>query len=568
MGSGKPRIRARVLPLRSPLRLGALLALVAVMSCSDPAAAFRAALADLDGAIDSAPTRSSASLGGVFARAERKARSAENWVSLLKRARRSEAMGDRGRLALVAGHALARGPASEGLDACIADAFIRSGQPSRALDLFGRGLSRESRPTLWAEAVIASLEDGSLPPANRTASTFGRLAEITGDPRLFIDAAALSLAEGDRMAARAWLDRASGKKASVPAALLWDSGQYRELASLEKRLPSASEFKLMGDAAWILGDGEGAERRWRSAIAADPASSWRSYASLAALDGGTVSADQPGLFDDSGNFRELDDDSLGTAIRSSPRRAEAARLYREMLAVFPGDRGARIAYGAALARAGRKDEAAAFIEGKAATAPGHAGASVGANGAMAESLDSRALREWLGVGAALWPEGRLAAEVMRAIEARPDDAMLLDDGQALLISRGYYDDFLAVHAKAGKADRHYPRRALFDAYAAIAGGDMGRAAAILEEGAEGAGGAEGLFALAMLRDGTGDHAAAADLLQKALAVAGDPPVRCAVLKELGRIADSEGDEGKADGYYALAYLAYPSDTEAARLSHR
>lgn len=555
MESGKPRSRARVLLLRPSLRAVALLALVALVSCGDPAAAFRSKLRNLDRVLDSAAAPQEASFGPAFARVERAARTAEDWLSLMKRARRSEAMGDRGRLSLVAGHALERAPASEGLRACIADAFIRNGQPARALALFGQGLSREARPDLWAEAVIASLEGGSLPPALRTAATFGSLAEITGDGRLFIDAAALSLSEGDRLAARAWLDRARGEGRAAPAALLWDSGQYRELASLEKRLPSAAELKLMGDAAWVLGDLEGAERRWRNAIAADPESSWRSYASLAALDGGTVTADQPGLFDDAGNFRELDDSSLGFELRSQPQRADAARLYREMLAAFPGDPGARIAYGAALARAGRKGEAASFIEAKA-------GAS------MAESLDSRALREWLGVGAALWPEGRLVAEIMRAIEARPDDAMLLDDGLALLLSRGYYDDFLAVHAKAEAAGRTYPRRALFDAYAAIAVGDMERAAGLLADGGAGAGGVEGLFALAILRGRAGDHAAAADILQKSLAVAGEPPLRCAILKELGRIEDVRGNARKANGYYAMAHLAYPSDTEAARLSHR
>lgn len=561
MESGKTRSRARSLPSLPTFRLGAALLLAAALSvaCGDPEAAFRSARSALDSALDAfADNAGGEAPATAFSRAERRARSAEDWVSLLKRARRAEALGDRGRYVLVALHASERGPRSEALLVAEADAFLRSGEPERALSLFGTGLSAETRPALWAEAALSSLRAGRLPAAARRAATFGKLAEVSGEPRLYVDAAALALSEGDRLAARSWLDRARSGGVTVPAALLWDSGQYEVLAALKDERPSARVRKLMGDAAWVLGDGGNAERLWRSSLAGDPAASWRNYVSIAALDGGTVSADQSGLFDDQGNFREIGDSELGGELRLSGRRAESAGLYASMIRLFPAERGVLVSYAAALARAGKKDSALVFLDRAAGT-----GAA-----SLAEDPDSRALRAWLGTGAALWPEGRLAAEILRAVESRPGDAMLLDDGLALLFSRGYYDDFLAVHAGAEKAGLSYPRRVLFDAYAAIVGGDLASAKDILEGGGAGAGGSEGLFALALLRDNAGEPAAAMDILEKALAVSTNPQLRCDVLKEMARIADSEGDAGKANGYYAMAHLADPSDTEAARLSHR
>ena len=566
MESGKPRSRASRFACPSPLRFGAALLLSAALStaCGDTEAAFRSARSSLDSSLDAwAAEAGPERLGTAFAQAERKARSAEDWVSLLKRARRAEALGDRGRYALVAQHALDHGPGSESLLAAEADAFLRGGQPERALALFGKGLSAESRPGLWAEAALASLKAGTLPPSAKNAANLARLAGISGDSRLYIDAAALALSEGDRLAARSWLDKARAGGLAVPVALLWDAGQYEVLAGLGYERPSARQRKFMGDAAWVLGDPVKAERLWRSSLAADPAFSWRNYVSIAALDGGTLSAGQRGLFDDEGDFREMDDAELGGELRLSGRHAESAELYASLLRVFPAERGALVAYAAALARSGKKAEALVFMD-RAAAGPGR---QVPDATFLAADPDSRVLREWLGTGAALWPEGRLAAEVLRAIELRPDDVRLLDDGLALLFSRGYYDDFLAVHARAEKADIHYPRRVLFDAYAAMARGDLARARTLLESGGEGAGGAEGLFALALLRDDAGEAEEAMDILEKALAVSSEPPVRCDVLKEMGRIADSQGDAHAAKGYYAMAHLADPSDTEAARLSH-
>jgi len=537
------------------------------MACGDAESAFRSARGNLDSVLDGFSGQAgSRELGDAFSRAERKARSAEDWVSLLKRARLAETRGDRGRYELVAQHALERGPRAEALLAAEADAFLRGGRPEQALALFGAGLSAEAHPVLWAEATLASLRAGSLPPASYKASTFARLAGTTGDPRLYIDAAALALSEGDRLAARSWLDRARAGGATVPPSLFWDSGQYAVLAALRDERPSARQQKLMGDAAWILGDAAGAERLWRAALTADPASSWRNYVSIAALDGGTVSGNQAGLFDDQGDFRELGESELGGELRLSPMHKESAQLYASMLRLFPSERDALVAYAAALARAGRKDEALDFMD-RAVAGTGRPAAD-GAAAFLAKGSDSRTLRAWLGAGAALWPEGRLAAEILRAIEERPEDALLLDDGLALLLSRGYYEDFLVVHERAEKAGLSYPRRLLFDAYAAMARGDLGRAREMLEGGGEGSGGAEGLFALALLRDRAGEPAAARDILGKALAVSTDPRMRCDVLKEMARIADSQGDARAANGYYSMAYLADPSDTEAARLSHR
>ena len=217
---------------------------------------------------------------------------------------------------------------------------------------------------------------------------------------------------------------------------------------------------------------------------------------------------------------------------------------------FPAERAARVCYAAALARSGRTSEAEAIA------------------GADSTGLDARELRSWLGLGAALWPSGRLAAEILRALEAHPDDEALLAAGLGLLLSRGYYEDFLAIQAKAARKELSYPREALYSAYAAIAKGDFPGAEAILGAGGEGTSGLEGLFVQALLLESGGDNAGAAERLGRALAISSDPAIRCSILKELGRVSESAGDIRSAGRYYAEAHLEYPSDTEAARLSHR
>jgi hypothetical protein len=141
-------------------------------------------------------------------------------------------------------------------------------------------MSAEARPALWAEAFLSSM---SAPGFTAKASDYGRLADISGDPRPFLGAALSSLAEGDKPAAEAWLEKALSGGASVPPELLWDCGLYEILANRSDAASGSAEIALMGDAAWMSGDVELAKRRWTRSIALGPKASWKPYANLALL---------------------------------------------------------------------------------------------------------------------------------------------------------------------------------------------------------------------------------------------------------------------------------------------
>jgi tetratricopeptide (TPR) repeat protein len=537
-----------------PHALGTSLVLAAflfLVSCGDPGAAFRAGLDRLDA--DLAAGQPSAPWASDFGRAARKARSAEDWVSLLARARKAESLGDKGRYAELAFKALSKGPKdSAELGMAEADAMLRSGRPAEALELFGASLSAEEKPGLWAEAMVAALRDGSLPGRLRLPGNFGRLAAITGEARFYLDAAALSLVAGDRLGAGSWLKRAMAAGLEPPAGLLWDAGLYAELSGLADGKPSASRRLLMADAAWMMGDAASASRRWDACIRLDPLVSWRPYASLAALSGGLLPtrARALGAFAEDGDFREADDEELRLEAGEASRSARSAHYYEAMARAFPDDAGARTARAAALARAGRTAEARSIL------------------GEAPPEADARTLREWLGVGAEVWPEGRLTSEAIRMAAAHPLDSGLVQEAMVLLLDRGYYDDFLALWEGAGRRGLEYPLRPLLSVYAALATGGGAAALALLDAGGPGLDGVEGHFARAVIKSDSGDFSGAEASLKSALNLAAGPALRCRILKALGQAADGQGDRRKAAGYYAQAHVADPADTEAARLANR
>ena len=130
-------------------------------------------------------------------------------------------------------------------------------------------MSPEARPSLWAEAFS--------PPGARDRrdrrgglADYSRLAEVTGDPRPYLGAAALALASGDRLAARAWLEKALAGGAQAPPELLWDCGLYETLAARPDQGSGPDELALMGDAAWMSDDSSLARSRWERAIRLDP----------------------------------------------------------------------------------------------------------------------------------------------------------------------------------------------------------------------------------------------------------------------------------------------------------
>ena len=558
MESGRPSRTARGRKLSFGAAALAVAFALFVLSCGDREAAFRAALGGLDAAFQA--SSEAPSWAGAFDRAVRRASGPKDWLSLLARARHADLSGDAGRYSSIAELALARVPASREVAMVAADAFIRDGKPERALALFAGRLSKEDEPGLWAEAVVKCLDRGVLPPDESTPQTWADLAAILEDPALYKDAALASLVGGDGLAAQYWLRKAIDLGLSPEAEMLWDSGMYAWLSRLPDAGAAAKDLRLMGDASWHEGDLASARSRWTRAVELDPRGSWRTWASLAALAGGRirVNGDTGRLFDTRGNFRSEADEGASGSPSDAAALAESSRLYARMIALFPNDPGARIEYAAALVRAGRKPEAASFLPDET-WKPGKA--------AQAVPLEPRLARARLIVGAAVWPETRLVPECLRATELFPGDAEMEDVVLSLLLERGYYDDFLVVFDEGSKRGLEWRDKPFHAALAALARGRDAEADTLLR-GAGAAAGLPAAFASALLDEKRGDYPAARDTLVSALPLANDAATRAAVLKELGRVQDGLGDPRKADGYYAAAAEADPSDAEAVRLAHR
>jgi tetratricopeptide (TPR) repeat protein len=437
--------------------------------------------------------------------------------------------------------ALKAEPRSADLALAGCDAYLQAGRPEKALALFGPALEREERPELWALSFISALRHGRLPAEDRKPEAFGFLAEAAHRPRFFIDAAALSLETGDGLAARSWIGRAREAGLSVPAPLLWDAGLVEELATGEDARVGAGELRLMADAAWLGGDRPKAVLRWKRALALDPRGSWRTWASLASVEGEDLSK--------SGDPELAFLSQAGQAVARVP----SAGRYEAMISLFPASPGARAAYAAALARGGREAEALPLLELRG----GEAGAG-----------DTRELVDRLRVGAALWSEGRLVAEGIALVDSRPTDSRALGPVLDLFLERGYYEDFLALLGSGVSRGLDWPRRAFHAACGELLAGEASKAEAGLVRASASEPVPDAPYALAVLAERSGRVEEARARLATALGRSADPRERCAIYKELGRTEDRAGRREAAVAAYRAAAAADPSDAEASRLARR
>jgi tetratricopeptide (TPR) repeat protein len=512
------------------LALASLLAVAALAACGAGveqrlAAAFASSLSSLDEALLSPQAKA---LDSAFSRAFRSARSPSDWLCLLKRAKASEAKGDAGRYEAAADRALKAFPRSDPVAAAAAQAYLRHGHPRKALSLFGRALSIEARPKLWAEAFLASMRE---PGFEATSSEYGRLADIAGDPGPFLGAAAAALATGDRLAAAAWLERARSGGAWAPPELLWDCGLYEELANRSDSSAGSAELALMGDAAWKSGEVELAKRRWARAIALGPSLSWKPYANLALLSG-----------------------SRGELAASYWARLRSAFLASPP---SPEREGALGSYAAYLAREGQDAEALSALKG--GSAPGSSDSTrSGASGRLA-ALE-------LAIRGRSMPEGRYAVELERLASQRPDDSEVMGAALRALAQRGMYGE--AALLEQGAARRKLPLEYgwFYGSASLAARGDYRGAVSAIRAGGPGSEGAEGRFALASLLSATGDPVGAAAEYSRAAATARGSRDKCAALKALGRELGAAGDSAGAARAYRGALAADPSDAEAAILA--
>jgi tetratricopeptide (TPR) repeat protein len=478
------------------------------------AAAFASSLEKVDESIRSSETKN---IDGAFAHACRKAGTASNWLSILKRAESAGDAESGKRLAAAAARAHAAFPRSMAVNAAAAHAYLRSGRAREALAMFGTVMPADTRPELWAEAFVASKAERDF---EARPSDYARLAEAMGDPRPFLGAAAASLGSGDRLSASAWLEKAVKGGASAPIELLWDCGLYAEILERPDAAPTSVELELMGDTAWKTGDIELAKRRWTRAIALGPKSSWRPYANLALLSGTEGGAAE--------NYWLR----LKSAFLSDPPSAKREE--------------ALCSFAAHLARTGQEKEALAVLRG-------------GGNSGSLAVLG-------LAIRASKMTEEKYAIELERLAAQRPDDSEVMSAALRELARRGMYAEVVTL--REGAARRKLPlKQEWFYAAATLAArGDYKAATSVLKSGAGGSSSAEGSFALGSLLAAMGEHGASAREYSSAAAAAHEDRDRCKALKALGRELAASGDAAGAMQAFKKASVADPSDSEAVILA--
>jgi tetratricopeptide (TPR) repeat protein len=509
----------------------ALLAALALSSCGAAmekrrAEAFGASLAQLDFLL---AAQSLPKLEAAFAKAYSLARGSGEWLSLLKRGRSAEAAGEGGRYASTADRARKALPKSEAVAASAAHAYLRSGRSVEALALFGGALSPSARPSLWAEAFILSAQastsgQASSAPVPRS-EDYGRLAEITGDARVLLGAAVISLAAGDKVAAASWLRKGLVAGAEPSPALLWDAGLYEELASLPDGAAGAEGLATMGDAAWAVGDPDLAKRRWGSSVSLSPRRSWKPYADLALASGRETEAEA----------------SYWARLKAAFLSAPASSARDEALAAY-------VAY---LAREGRDAEALAALKG---SSPAPGGAVAGSLALMAAIIEGRALSE-----------GRYVAELERLAAERPDDTRIMGAVLRELLARGLFEEVEVLERSAARRGLRLEYGWFFEAAVLAARGDSAAAYAAIAGAGRDAGTA-GTYALGGLLADMGKHAEAATAYSRAASAASSGRERCAAYKALGRELGDTGDARGASLAYRAAAAADPADAEAAALA--
>jgi hypothetical protein len=411
--------------------------------------------------------------------------------------------------------------------AVAAQAYLRNGESAKALVLFGQAMSAQARPALWAESFIAAHSGGSAASGSvlsAKSEDYARLAEVSGEPKALLGAAAIALASRDKSAAAAWLRKAVAKGVRPQAELLWDCGLYDELASSSDIDSNSRDLALMGDAAWLSSSRDLAKRRWERSVALAPRRSWKTYEKLALVSEGEVGQSYWAR--------------LRSAFFSAPSSVERD--------------GALGAYVGFLMREGRESEALAIL--KQSTTGSSNGALPGKLAILELALRSSSM-----------PEGRLASQYEALAAQRPLDPEVMGAALRTLSRRGMYGEVAVLREGAKRRGLKLEYGWYYDAEILAARGELPKALDVIK--AAGAPGAEGLFALGSLYGALGDMTASADAYSKA-AVAANGEERCEAYKALGSSLGSSGDGEGASRAYQAALAAWPDDAEAAMLARQ
>ena len=332
MPSGKRSPRLPELPraaLRTLAPLPALAALAALLGSCYPGAGFERTLRRLDDGDHDAARASRLLDAGA-----RRARSSSDWLRLLSRAFLvSERTENPSLAALTVDRARKAYPTYEDIALAACRAYIDAGRPGAALALFPAPLDPALRPSWFAEAFLEEYRRSGRTSASTDEDALLRVAEASGRGEPAVNAALLRMRAGDREGA-AWFVRRGIELGAAPDPdLAWDAGVLSSILSDPVRASGGRDLERRADAALLLGERDWAREYLTELILADPAYSWKAYASLAALE-------------------------------DDPERADY--WYDRMASEFPSDPEAFRARAAHLARTGREGRALEGLE----SAPG------------------------------------------------------------------------------------------------------------------------------------------------------------------------------------------------------
>lgn len=243
---------------------------LAAGACARPAPSFSMLLARIDAdpaLVDPAPFLGAATL----------ARDTADRLSLIKRAyRRSPALAAR-----VCDAIIGAGQVSAPVSRAVFSSFLDAGMPDKALRLFDGLLSPEEAPALYAEAYAACRVTGA---AVATSPSLMVVAfDATGQGQFLVQAALLSMAQGDVQSASIVLADAVARGVAVDPFLLWDAAAYAQLVESASGDDEPERLHLAADAAWSAGMVAEASSLYLRLVELYPLYSWKPYAALARL---------------------------------------------------------------------------------------------------------------------------------------------------------------------------------------------------------------------------------------------------------------------------------------------
>lgn len=514
MPSGKRSPRLPELPraaLRTLAPLPALAALAALLGSCYPGAGFERTLRRLD-----AGDHDAARASRLLDAGARRARSSSDWLRLLSRAFLvSERTGNPSLAALTADRARKAYPTYEDIALAACRAYIDAGRPGAALSLFPAPLDPALRPSWFAEAFLEEYRRSGRTSASADEDVLLRVAEASGRGEPAVNAALLRMRAGDREGAAWFLRRGIELGAAPDPDLAWDAGVLSSILSDPERALGGRDLERRADAALLLGERDWAREYLTELVLADPAYSWKAYASLAALEDDLERADY---------------------------------WYDRMASEFPSEPEAFRARAAHLARTGRVGRALEGLESE----PG--GRSDPRTAVLAAEIGFR-----------IKPGEPRAAKAIELANTFPAEPYVQTWALGTLAAAERFAEAAEGYRQVKSRGMDLGRPWYLEALSLILEGRSAEAAQLIERDGPAEAGPEAPFALGVLYSESGDHARAAERFRIAASAARDAETRARALTEAGKEYAALGDRRNARDAWAAALAVKPDHAEALRL---